>query len=190
MAGKATSRHGHRPCRYCGHSALKIRTSTPTAGGDQDAYLVCAHCLRQWKVEERLGELMGRCEWAWRWAGYGRQWLHLEFDGWPIDVARRYLCIRKLDDDWGRGTDPGQLDRHGRGWGRGDETGWFILTPNYLLLEEAGTASGDGKKPTPMDQLIDLLFNERLDLLRNNDLELIPVNRRRKRRNKSQDIDK
>jgi len=187
---KRTSRHGHRQCRLCGEYSLRVRTTAPTAEGDQTAYLECRECLRQWKVDESLQQLLSHCHWRWHWAGYGRQTLWLEYDGWPIEVDSRYLCIRKLDDQWGRGTDPAQLDRHGRGWGRGDETGWFILTPDYLLLEEAATQHPDGKPPTPLDLLIDSLFNERLEKLRENDRQLISVTPRKKRRNKSQNISK
>ncbi|MDW7746735.1 hypothetical protein [Halomonas sp.] len=183
--GKGAARPSERPCRFCGECSLVIRTTKPTAEGDHTAYLKCDNCLKQWKVDESLGHLISHCAWWWRWAGYGRQWLHLEYDGWPIDVQSRYLCIRKLDDEWGRGADEGAVDRHGRGWGRGDETGWFILTGNYLLLEEA---VADSNKP--MDRLIAELFNERLDELRENDRQLVPVTRRRKRRNKSQNNDK
>lgn len=172
--GKGASRHGHRPCRYCGEYALAIRTTRSTDSGHQTATLVCGCCDKEWKVEEHLRQLISHCRWWWRWAGYGRQWLHLEYDGWPIDVQSRYLCIRKLGDEWGRGADEGAVDRHGRGWGRGDETGWFILTGNYLLLEEA---VADSNKP--MDRLIAELFNERLEELRENDNQVIPKKQHR-----------
>ncbi|MGE4533404.1 hypothetical protein [Halomonas sp.] len=191
---KRASRHAHRLCPQCGEQELAISTTAPSDGDHQTAYLLCGHCLAKWKVEEPLRKLINRCKWRWVWAGgYGRQSLSLEYDGWPIDVQSRYLCIRKLDDRWGRGTDPAQLDRHGRGWGRGDETGWFILTPDYLLLEKAATQHPNESPVTPMDELIDSLFNERLKALRENDSparesdgELKPVKARQKNRKKSQ----
>jgi hypothetical protein len=183
--GRGTSRHATRQCRYCGNYRLRIRTTRPTAEGEQVVHLECKACGQQWQLDEKLGHLISHCKWRWRWAGYGRQSLHLEYDGWPIDVQSRYLCIRKLDDYWGRGADEEAVDRHGRGWGRGDETGWFILTGNYLLLEKA---VADSNKP--MDRLIAELFNERLEELRENDRKLVPVTSRRKRRNKSQNNNK
>jgi len=187
---KRTSRHGHRLCPHCGEEGLAIKTTTPSGGDHQTAYLLCGHCEKESKVEERLRKLINRCKWRWRWAGYGRHALFLEYEGWPIDVQSRYRCIRKLDDEWGRGTDPMFLDRLGRGWGRGDETGWYILTPDFQLLEKAEIQHGDGSPRTPMDELIDSLFNERLEALRENDKRVSPVKKHQKCRNKSQDIDK
>nr|WP_163503971.1 hypothetical protein [Halomonas socia] len=185
MPTKGASRHADRQCRHCGNYSLRIRTTRPTAAGDQVAHLACKECGQKWQIDEKLGHLVSQCQWWWRWAGYGRQTLHLEYDGWPIDIQSRYLCIRKLDDWWGRGTDARMLDRRGRGWGRGDETGWFILTANYLLLDKA---TPDSSKP--LDRLIAELFNERLEGLRDNDGALQPVITRNKYRNKSTNNDK
>ncbi len=170
-------RAAQRICRYCGESELRIRTTQPTAEGDQTAWMECKVCHRRWRLDERLGYLVKHCAWGWAWAGYGRQKLRLELDGWPVDVDSRYLCIRLLDDQWGRGWDAGVVDRNGHGWGSGKETGWYILGADYQLFDKA-EPRGNG----PLDQLIADLFNERLEQLRENDRRLEPIKPRRRRR--------
>lgn len=152
------SRHSDKLCKYCG-DPLTVETSRLASPGVREVNLACKTCGKRWKTHEPLAGIAHYCRWEWGHTSYERHVLAFYVDGWPVDIQRRVLCVRRC---YATNNEP---------------EGWYAVTPDGEYLAKLEPQSSG-----PLESLIADLFNEKLDQLRENDTALIPRQRRTKRR--------